>query len=143
MNSIDIASFPGQFLIACSKQKRTGGVEGLGTRLTSVGCRAVNYGELNRVLPLLQNERKQNQSWATLPGKPLACVKYKPAPPNSGYATKAYRSVKEQPVPVEGTVKGKVANMDSEISIFVMGPTCKNGTVSGVPGLLLQGGGRV
>jgi len=51
--------------------------------------------------------------------------------------------VKEQPVPVEGTVKGKVANMDSEISMFVMGPTCKNGTVSGVPGLPLQGGGRV
>jgi len=49
VNSIDIASFPGQFLIACSKQKRTGGVEGLGTRLTSVGCRAVNYGEFNSV----------------------------------------------------------------------------------------------
>ena len=46
-------------------------------------------------------------------------------PPNCGYATKAYRSVKEQPVPVEGTVKGKVANVDSEISMFVMGPTCR------------------
>jgi len=52
-------------------------------------------------LPLLQNERMQKLSWATLPGEPLACVKYKPAPLNSGYATKAYRSVKEQPVPVE------------------------------------------
>jgi len=57
-------------------------------------------------------------------------------PPNCGYATIARRSVKEQPVPVEGTVKGKVkvANMDSEISMFVMGLTCKNGTVSGVLG---------
>ena len=54
--------------------------------------------------------------------------------PNCGYATIAYRSVKEQPVPVEGTVKGKVANMNSKIGMFVMGPTCKNGTVSGLLG---------
>ena len=42
-------------------------------------------------------------------------------PPNCGYATIARRSVKEQPVPVEGTVKGKVASMDSEIGMFMMG----------------------
>ena len=66
----------------------------------------------------------QKQSWATLPGEPLACVKYKPAPPNSGYATKAYRSVKEQPVPVEGTVKGKVANVALPYSIAVRYIVC-------------------
>jgi len=86
----------------------------------------------------------QKQSWATLPGEPLACVKYKPAPTQLWLCYQGLQECERAACTSGGNcIKGKVANVDSEISMFVMGPTCKNGTVSGVPGLLLQGGGKV